>query len=143
MGTQPRTVPRPLVRTNQWFIFLSVLAAWITGQYWVLALPLAAGIMGLAFRFNPVMRFAKLFLTKTPAEYVAEDWDQQQFNQLIAVVCLALGLLGYLAGWKAMAIVFTAMVALAACIAILGFCIGCYIRYQWTQYSYRRKSKQL
>ncbi|WP_338448266.1 DUF4395 family protein [Niallia oryzisoli] len=34
--------------------------------------------------------------------------------------------------------IFTIMVATAAFIAILGFCIGCFILYQWKQYQYRR-----
>lgn len=137
----PLSVPRPLVRTNQWFIVISVVATWLSGQAWVLALPLAAGLGGLFFKFNPVMRFAKLFLRKHPSEYAPEDWEQQQFNQVIAVICLALGLIGYLAHWQVLAAVFTIMVAVAAFVAILGFCIGCFIRYQWNQYRYRKTSK--
>lgn len=134
----PRSIPRPLVRTNQWFIVISVLLAWLSGQIWLLALPLAAGLLGLLFGFNPVMRFAKLFLRKPSSAYIPEEWDQQQFNQIIAVVCLAIGLIAFLAGWTAIAYIFTAMVALAALIAILGFCVGCFIRYQWKQYRYKR-----
>jgi hypothetical protein len=135
-----RSIPRPLVRANQWFIVISVVATWMTGQEWLLALPLVAGLLGLFFGFNPVMRLAKLFLTKPPSEYVPEDADQQQFNQIIAVICLSVGLISYLAHWMIVAYIFTAMVALAAFVAILGFCIGCFIRYQWQQYRYRKAS---
>ncbi|MDQ0189206.1 DUF4395 domain-containing protein [Alicyclobacillus cycloheptanicus] len=134
----PPSIPRPLVRTNQWFIVLSVAATWLTGFYWILALPLVAGLLGLFTGFNPVMRFAKLFLRKAPAAYAQEDRDQQQFNQIIAVSCLVLSMLGYALHWMWLAYIFSAMVALAAFIAILGFCIGCFIRFQWTQYRYRR-----
>jgi hypothetical protein len=133
-----RAIPRPLVRTNQWFIVICVAAAWISGQYWLLALPLAAGLLGLMFAFNPVMRLAKQFLRKPMSEYIPEDWEQQQFNQVIAVVCLAIGLIGFALHWYVVAYIFTIMVALSAFIAILGFCIGCFIRYQWKQYHYRR-----
>ena len=34
--------------------------------------------------------------------------------------------------------VFTAMVAIASFVAILGFCIGCFIRFQWQQYRYKK-----
>jgi hypothetical protein len=135
-----RSIPRPLVRANQWFIVISVVATWMTGQEWLLALPLVAGLLGLFFGFNPVMRLAKLFLTKHPSEYVPEDADQQQFNQIIAVICLSVGLISYLAHWMIVAYIFTAMVALAAFVAILGFCIGCFIRYQWQQYRYKKAS---
>jgi undecaprenyl pyrophosphate phosphatase UppP len=135
------TIPRPLVRTNQWVIVLSVLVTWVTGAYWILLIPFIAGIMGIVVGLNPIMRLATVFLRKPLSEYVPEDRDQQQFNQIIAVACLALGLIGYLMHWLIVAYLFTAMVALAAFIAILGFCIGCFIRYQWTQYRYRRAQR--
>ncbi|NGQ94502.1 DUF4395 domain-containing protein [Brevibacillus sp. SYP-B805] len=140
---RPRSIPRPLVRTNQWFLVISVIATWLSGSEWILALPLGTGLLGLLFGFNPVMWIAKHFLRKPPDAYIPEDWDQQQFNQIIAVVCLVLGLIGYVANWPVMAYVFTAMVALAAFIAILGFCIGCFIRYQWLQYTHKKSAKHL
>ncbi|CQR55613.1 DUF4395 domain-containing protein [Paenibacillus riograndensis] len=132
-------IPRPLVKTNQAFIVLSVLLSWITAQYWILALPLAAGLSGLIFQYNPVIKLAARFLRKERSAYVLEDPEQQQFNQGIAVFCLAAGLLSFLAGWTVAAYIFTAMVAVAATVAILGFCIGCFIHYQWRMYTYRRK----
>ncbi|MEK3799071.1 DUF4395 domain-containing protein [Peribacillus sp. FSL H8-0477] len=141
INTPIRTVPRPLVRTNQWFIFLSVVITWISGQEWILAVPLLFGMLGLLVNFNPIMRFAKLFLKKNPSDYIPEEHAQQQFNQGIAVVFLGLGLLSFLMNWNSAGYVFTCMVALASFIAILGFCIGCFIRFQWQQYRYRRSLK--
>ncbi|OKP94413.1 DUF4395 domain-containing protein [Paenibacillus sp. P46E] len=132
-------IPRPLVKTNQSFIVISVLLTWITAQYWILALPLAAGLSGLIFGSNPVIRLASRFLRKERSAYVLEDPDQQQFNQGIAVFFLAAGLLSFIADWTVAAYIFTAMVAVAATVAILGFCIGCFIHYQWRMYTYRRK----
>ncbi|MGE7609433.1 DUF4395 domain-containing protein [Peribacillus frigoritolerans] len=138
MTSEIRSIPRPLVRTNQWVILLSVATALITGQIWILAIPLTAGLLGLFFNFNPVMRLAKLFLKKKPSDYIPEDHSQQQFNQAIAVACLGLGFTSFLLGWNVTGYIFTLMVGMAALIAILGFCIGCFILYQWKQYSYRR-----
>ena len=131
-------IPRPLVRTNQWVIFLSVVIALATGQEWILAIPLVAGLSGLLLHFNPVMRLAKLFLKKESSTYIPEDPAQQQFNQIIAVVCLSFGLISFLLGFNVIGYVFTVMVGMASFIAILGFCIGCFILYQWKQYTYRR-----
>jgi membrane associated rhomboid family serine protease len=108
----------------------------------VLALPLVAGMLGIFFNFNPAMRIAKLFLRKRPSEYAQEDRDQQRFNQMIAVCCLFLGIIGYWLHWMAIAYIFTILVAVAAFIAILGFCIGCFILFQWKQYQYRHKSRR-
>ncbi|MDP4156478.1 MAG: DUF4395 domain-containing protein [Bacillota bacterium] len=138
MSNQIQSIPRPLVRTNQWVIVLSVLVTWFTKQEWILAIPLVAGLMGLIIDFNPIMRFAKIFLKKKPSEYIPEDKEQQQFNQVISVVCLAGGFISYLLHWTVLGNIFTIMVALAAFVAILGFCVGCFIRYHWKQYQYRR-----
>ncbi|MFJ7747583.1 DUF4395 domain-containing protein [Peribacillus sp. NPDC097295] len=138
MSDKIRSIPRPLVRTNQWFIFLSVVTALSTRQAWILSVPLVVGLLGLLFNFNPVMRIAKLFLKKELSAYIPEDHAQQQFNQLIAVVCLGFGLISFLLDWNVAGYIFTVMVGLASFIAILGFCIGCFILYQWKQYNYRR-----
>ncbi len=139
--SQPSSIPRPLVRTNQWFIVLAVLLTWTTGEYWILGLPLIAGLCGIFFGVNPIMRIAKLFLRKPMIEYIPEDREQQKFNQIIAITCLVGGIAGYVLHSYLLAYIFTAMVGLAAFIAILGFCIGCFIRYQWKQFRYRQKVK--
>lgn len=133
-----RSIPRPLVKTNQWTIVLSVVLTWLSGQEWFLLVPFVAGMSGLLFGFNPIMQIAKLFLRKDPKAYIPEDWEQQQFNQKIAVSCLGIGFVGFLLGWNGVGYVFTILVAVAAFVAILGFCIGCFIHFQWNQYRYRR-----
>ncbi|MCA1031471.1 DUF4395 domain-containing protein [Bacillus timonensis] len=141
MNEKVRSIPRPLVRLNQWFIFLSVIATWVTGQYLILTLPLVAGICGILFGFNPIMRIGKLFLRKHPSAYIPEDVDQQQFNQIIAITMLSLGIIGYAFDWTIVALTATGMVALASFVAILGFCVGCYIRFQWQQYKFRHSQR--
>ena len=140
--TRPNAIPRPLVRTNQWVIVTTVLLSFVTHQPLLLLIPLLAGLLGLFTGFNPIMRFAKLFLHKPLSEYALEDREQQNFNQIIAVVCLSLSLLGYMTHIEIIGIVFSLLVALAAFIAILGFCIGCFLRFQWSQYRYRRSLRQ-
>ncbi len=61
VNTVPQSIPRPLVRANQWVIVLSVILTLITDMYWILAIPLISGILGVAFDYNPVMRAAKIF----------------------------------------------------------------------------------
>ena len=138
---KPIAIPRPLVRVNQWAIFSSVVLTWITGQYWILAIPLVANLLGILIGFNPIMSFAKLFLKKDLKSYIPEDVQQQKFNSTIASICLAGGLIGFLLGIPSLAYSFTIMVAIASFVAILGFCIGCFIHFQWNQFLYRRSLK--
>ncbi len=141
MSTTIKSVPKPLVTTNQWIIVLSVVVTWIFQNGWFLWIPLLSGLMGLFTGFNPIMKVAKLFLRKPMHSYIPEDIDQQNFNQKIAVICLFLGWMGFVTGWLWMAYLFTIMVFLSAFIAILGFCIGCFIRFRWQQYQYKRKTR--
>ncbi|MFB9987793.1 DUF4395 domain-containing protein [Bacillus benzoevorans] len=134
----PRSIPRPLVKINQWVIVISVLVTWLTGAAWFLLIPLIAGLSGILFGYNPIMQLAKRFLKKPKESYIPEEWGQQQFNQKIAVFCLGAGWLSFLLNWNTAGYIFTAMVAIAAFIAILGFCIGCFILFQWKQFQYRR-----
>lgn len=138
MSEVVRSIPRPLVKINQWVIVISVLLSWVSGQKWFLLVPFIAGLLGILFGFNPIMQLAKQFLKKNPKAYIPEDWEQQQFNQKIAVSCLGIGFFGFLLGWNVVGYVFTILVATAAFVAILGFCIGCFIHFQWNQYKYRK-----
>ena len=140
--TKPISIPRPLVRINQWTIFLSVVLTWVTGFYWILLLPLLANLSGVLFGLNPIIYFSKGFLKKDPSQYIPEDEGQQRFNSTIATSCLALGFLGYEFSVNALAYTFTIMVAAASFVAILGFCIGCFIHFQLNQFKYRRTLKR-
>jgi len=140
--SRPLSIPRPLVRTNQWVILLSVIFTWITGQAWLLAIPLVANSLGFFFGFNPIMRLAKLFLRKEPSVYIPEDAASQKFSSSIAIICLALALVGFTLGLPVLGYVFTIMVAIASSIAILGFCVGCFIFFQIKQFQYRQSLKR-
>lgn len=133
-----RSIPRPLVKTNQWVIVISVILTWVFKSEWFLLVPFIAGLSGLLFGYNPVMQFAKHFLKKPKESYIPEDWEQQQFNQKIAVFCLGAGFVSFILGWNIAGYIFIILVGIAAFLAILGFCIGCFILYQWKQYHYRR-----
>ncbi|WP_066251504.1 DUF4395 domain-containing protein [Neobacillus drentensis] len=138
MADKILSIPQPLVRTNQSIIVLSVVLTWVSGQEWFLFIPFITGLMGIIFGYNPIMEIRKQFLRKDPKSYIPEDWEQQQFNQKLAVSCLGIGILSFIFGWNTVGYIFTALVAVAAFVAILGFCIGCFIHFQWKQYIYRR-----
>lgn len=140
--TKVNSIPRPLVRVNQWTILLSTIAAWIFQQPWLLLIPLIANVLGLFFNFNPIMKFARLFLKKKASEYIPEDITQQKFNSCIAIFCLLVGYIAFTLGLPILGYIFTIMVALASFIAILGFCIGCFLFFQINQFKYKYKAKK-
>ena len=145
MTTQnvPLSIPRPLVRLNQWTILLSVILTWITGFYWILLLPLLANLSGVLFKVNPIIKIGRPFLKKDPKAYIPEDATQQRFNSTIAVTCLALAFVGNVIGVAWLAYTFSIMVAVASFVAILGFCVGCFIHFQINQFNYKRRQKKI
>ncbi|WP_409292971.1 DUF4395 domain-containing protein [Peribacillus sp. SCS-37] len=130
-------IPKPLVQLNQSFIVVSVLAA-LVFHHFILVIPFAIGIFTLVFKKNPIILAGKKLLKKPLSQYVMEDKDQQLFNQWIATVCLGLSLLFFQIGWDALGYGFSVMVVLAAGIALLGFCVGCFIRYRYIMWKHKR-----
>jgi hypothetical protein len=126
----PNSVPKPLVQTNQSVIVVSVLISLFTGFYWILLLPFLAGISGIFFGKNFVILFAKHFLRKKPSEYLPEDKDDLKFNQKIASSLLGLSLVAHIFGFTILGNVLSAFVLVAASVALAGFCVGCWIRFQ-------------
>lgn len=135
-------IPRPLVRTNQTFIVLSIILAVVSNFYWILLLPILAGLSGILFERNFVILIAKPFLKRKASEYILEDKSDLRFNQIIATSLLSASLIASLTHHPILAIVFAAFVFLAASIALSGFCVGCWIHFQLRQYQYRRQVKK-
>lgn len=131
------TIPKPLVQTNQAFIVLTVILALVFHKA-LLLLPFAVGVYTLATKSNPVIRFSKRFLKRPPMSYIQEDRDQQLFNQWIATICLGLSLVSFAFGFTVMGYAFSIMVVLAAGVALLGYCIGCTIRYRYMMWKHNR-----
>ncbi len=134
--TTNQNIPRPLVRANQWVIVISVIAFMITRQSVLLLPPLLSGLYSLFLNVHPIMEIAKRFLRKPLNEYGQEDKQQQRFNQILAVSMLLSAFISSLMGWTWLSLLFSIMVLTACSLAILGFCIGCYIHYQislWRQ----------
>ncbi len=136
-------IPLPLVRANQWFIVLTVTLSLVMKQPYLLAVPLLVGLYSLLFKHNPVFLLVKPFLKKPLSTYTQEDPNQQRFNQWISVICLALSLLGFSTGFPIIGYISAVMVAIAAFVAILGFCIGCFIRFQYLQWKHCRNSANM
>lgn len=132
------TIPRPLVQTNRAFIVTSVILGFLVSPV-ILLIPVIFGILSLGFNFNPVMRIARNFLKKPSRDYKQEDREDQRFNQWLSTGMLALAVSGFYTGLPVLGYIFGIMVGLAASVALMGFCVGCYIRFQYNQWKFRRE----
>lgn len=131
------TIPKTLVQLNQAFLVITVLAG-LTVHTSILLMPFAVGAVTLVTKNNPLIAFSRRFLPDPPGSYPQDDRGQQLFNQWIATVCLGLALIFLAAGLPIVAMVFGAMVIVAAGVALMGYCIGCTVRYQLMMWKHRR-----
>ncbi|MFE7078608.1 DUF4395 domain-containing protein [Priestia megaterium] len=132
------SIPKPLVQLNQLFIVITVLIALLAAK-WLLLLPFLVGVVTLATKNNPVIMAGKKLLKKPASSYQMEDRDQQLFNQWIATICMGVAFISFLMGYTLVGYVFSIMVILAAGVALMGYCIGCTIRYRYMMWKYKRK----
>lgn len=133
------TIPKPLVQLNQSFIVISVIIALLFAKT-ILFIPFIIGVYTLSTKQNPVILLGKKFLKKPLSSYQKEDKDQQLFNQWIATICLGLSLLFFAINLNVLGYIFSIMVVSAAAIALMGYCIGCTIRYRYMMWKYNRQS---
>lgn len=137
---KPTFIPRPLVSANQIVIVVSVLIAWVLQSPYYLLVPIIVGSLGFFFDENPVMVFAKQFLKKPFDQYTPEDPSAQRFSQGIALTLLVFAFVAWLFGWNVLANIALTLVIIAATVALLGFCIGCFIYLHLSYYKQRKKS---
>ncbi|MCP8615981.1 DUF4395 domain-containing protein [Salirhabdus salicampi] len=131
-------IPKPLVKFNQLFIVFTVTTGIFIPS--MLILPFIIGLITVITKRNPIILMTKPLLRKQTNEYILEDRDQQLFNQWIATILIGLSILFYSLGYSTASIVLNLMVILAAGIALLGFCVGCFIRFRYIMWKQKRKS---
>ncbi len=132
-------VPMPIVVLNRWILLIGNLAALIFQQPWIITLlflMLSASLIG-GQRWSLVAKIGRrLFAEKIPGSE-REDMRLMRFNNTIAAVLLGLAQLAFMAGAPVPGWIFSFMVALAAGIALAGFCVGCFLFFQFRMLRYR------
>lgn len=134
-------IPLPLIKANQigmvvlvllsfgfqeplfvYVAFLIQLISWVAGP----KLNLFMGIARLAFGRARLQKAEK------------QAAELARFNQTIAVALLGLASASHAVGWTVVGHIFAGMVALAAFVAVLGYCVGCTIYYQYKKWKLLR-----
>ena len=132
------TIPRPLVRMNQTFVATHAILYLLTSHLVFLVLPIIIGLTSVLINYNPLFVIGKKFLKKPMFDYIQEDKAQQRFNQILALSMFSLAFISFIINQMLLSYIFAIMVFLASTIALMGFCIGCFIHYQYHMWKYRR-----
>jgi len=125
-------IPQAIVRLNRWTIVIAVIVAF------VLRAPLITSVLFV------VVACAALFGRRASLVYLVgsrvlrpepspdgEDPRLMRFNNALAASMLAIAQLGFLAGLPLVGWAFAGLTALAAAVALAGFCAGCFLFYQF------------
>jgi hypothetical protein len=130
-------IPMAYVKANQSGIVLFVIASFLISP-WILLVLWLIEVVGLLSggRLNLFVRLAKPFLRTEGRETQAAELTR--FNNALAVIFLTLSILSFTLGWLTGTYIFAAMLFVAAGAALLGYCIGCTIYFQFKQFRARR-----
>jgi len=135
-----KEIPIPFVRSNQVGIVTVLLLAiglqlpWLIAALWIIQ------VVGLILgpKANLFIIAARPFLSSRIASAQTEAAELQRFNNSLGVGFLTFSLLSFTLGWSVVGYIFAGMMGAAALAAILGFCIGCTIYFQYKQFRARR-----
>jgi hypothetical protein len=135
-----KEVPIPYVRSNQAAMVILIALSAIFQQPWIILIVFAVEVAGLVYgaKGNLFVRIARPFLDGLVARSQTEALELQRFNNTIAVVLLTLSVICFSLGFHTAAYIFAGMVALAAFVAICGYCIGCTMYYQFKRLRARK-----
>ncbi|WP_017727655.1 DUF4395 domain-containing protein [Halalkalibacterium ligniniphilum] len=138
-----KEIPVTLIKANQTLLVTLTLAAIVFQNVWIVAMTFILTSLSLLFgpKANVAFRLAKLLIKKDLSKDETEAAVLQQFNQRIATSLLGIALIILITTGHWIAWIFVGMVTTAATVALLGFCVGCFLYFQFKKLSYRLKTK--
>ncbi|OCT16004.1 hypothetical protein A8709_10320 [Paenibacillus pectinilyticus] len=132
-------VPLHRVRGNQLGILLSIVVSVLTQQLWLLLLPLIVQLISRSFGIKYNL-FVRLLSPLFPASARTESRELLRFNNLLAILFLVVTLAASAFSLSIVAYISLSMLTVAVVLALSGFCLGCFMYFQWKQFLIRRKA---
>jgi hypothetical protein len=132
-------IPLPIVKLNRAVLVVGVTVALvlnlplITTALFLIILP--AALFGR--RASLIYKVGRRLLARQIPTAGVEDFHVQRFNNLIAAALLGGAQIAFAFGASTVGWILSAAVAVAAFIALLGFCFGCFLYYQFRLQRYR------
>ena len=137
-------IPLPIVKLNRWTLVVGILGGLLLQQ------PLATTVLfGLLLpatlfgqRGSPIFWVGSRLLARRNAGAATEDRRMQRFNNAIATVLLGAAQVAFLLGAPVVGWALAGCVALAASVALAGFCVGCFLFLHFKLYRFRLASRR-
>lgn len=136
-------IPNPVVKLNRWTLLTGVVLAFALQQPLIttfLFVILLFAVLG-GQRYSLIFQVGKLVLAAQNAQAIAtgqtEDRRLMRFNNSIATFLFGLAQVAFLLNLTVLGWAFAFMVAVAAAVALAGFCFGCFLYFQFKLNRYR------
>lgn len=132
-------VPLHWVRANQLGILLCIAASALLQAYAVLLIALIVQLISRfwGIRYN---LFVRLLAPLLPESKKTESRELLRFNNLLAILFLVVSLLSFFLNFQIAGYIAALLLTVAVVLALCGFCLGCFIYYQWKQWRRRMSS---
>ncbi|MFZ4800654.1 MAG: DUF4395 domain-containing protein [Chlorobium sp.] len=138
-------IPLPIVKLNRATLLVGIVAALLFQQplvttvlFIIILLAAVFGRKGSLVFFLGSRLFARQNLTAK-----TEDPKLMRFNNAIAAVLLGSAQIAFLLGAPLAGWIFSGVVAVAASVALAGFCFGCFLFYQFNLQRFRLFGKRV
>ena len=135
-------VPIAKVRSNQIGIVITLLIAIIAQMPWLIAIVWLVQVMTrlLGVGANTFVIILEPIARMIYGKKETEAAELQKFNLSLGITFLSISLICLSLNWTIVAYIVAGAMALAALGALLGYCIGCTIYFQYKKYQALRKS---
>lgn len=135
----PGDIPLPIVTLNRATLVIGIVGGLVLQQPLVTTalflILLPAVIIGQ--RASLIFQLGRRLLARWNAGAEREDRRMQRFNNTIAVTLLGAAQVAFLLGTPVVGWALALMVAVAASVALAGFCLGCFLYTQFKLNRYR------
>ncbi|PYZ98282.1 hypothetical protein CR205_06705 [Alteribacter lacisalsi] len=138
-----KAIPLGFVKANQTMLVFLTLSSLVFQSAVLLAVTVMIAWISLLFgpKANPAVMVYRRFVSPDP-EGETEAAELARFNQSIAAVLISLGFVLHVVFQTWAAWLPVLMVTVAASAALLGYCIGCVIYFQYKKVMFKLKKKR-
>jgi hypothetical protein len=142
-GERSKDIPLPIVKLNRWVLVVGVLSGLLLQQPLFTTALFAVILSAVLFgrRGSLIFQIGKRLLAKRNAtaqrEGRVEDPRLMRFNNTIAAILLGGAQLAFLFGLSVVGWALSLAVAIAAGVALAGFCLGCFLYFRYRMNRYR------
>ena len=135
----PKDIPIPVLNFTRWVYFIILVSGILLQKPWetTLLLVLLLPVVIFGKKWNIIGRFGKKLLASKIPGSLYEDRRLIQFNNTLLVIMLILAQIAFVTGNNIIGWLITSMAIAATGLALVGYCVGCFLYYRFKLYRYR------